>query len=99
MVTIKDIADKARVSQTTVSRILNHDESLNVKETTRKRVFEVAEELEYEHKSPKKNIRKIKIGTFYSYSPEEELEDPYYLCIRLAIEKKIKEEGAYIQLE
>ena len=26
MVTIKDIADKARVSQTTVSRILNHDE-------------------------------------------------------------------------
>lgn len=93
MVTIKDIADKARVSQTTVSRILNHDESLNVKETTRKRVFEVTEELEYEHKSPKKNIRKIKIGTFYSYSPEEELEDPYYLCIRLAIEKKIKEEG------
>ena len=47
MVTIKDIADKARVSQTTVSRILNHDESLNVKETTRQRVFEVAEELEY----------------------------------------------------
>lgn len=29
----------------------------------------------------------------YSYSPEEELEDPYYLCIRLAIEKKLKDKG------
>lgn len=93
MVTIKDIADKARVSQATVSRVLNHDDTLNVKETTRKRIFEIAEELEYSRKIPKKVSKKLKIGTFYSYSPEEELEDPYYLCIRLAIEKKIKQEG------
>ena len=93
MVTIKDIANKAKVSPATVSRVLNHDDSLNVKETTRKRIFEIAEELEYSGKSTKKITKKLKIGTFYSYSPEEELEDPYYLCIRLAIEKKIKQEG------
>lgn len=93
MVTIKDIADKARVSPATVSRVLNHDDSLNVKETTRKRIFEIAEELEYSRKITKQVSKKLKIGTFYSYSPEEELEDPYYLCIRLAIEKKIKQEG------
>ena len=93
MVTIKDIADKAKVSPATVSRVLNHDDSLNVKETTRKRIFEIAEELEYSRKITKKVTKKLKIGTFYSYSPEEELEDPYYLCIRLAIEKKIKQEG------
>ena len=93
MITIKDIADKAKVSPATVSRVLNHDDSLNVKETTRKRIFEIAEELEYSRKITKKVTKKLKIGTFYSYSPEEELEDPYYLCIRLAIEKKIKQEG------
>lgn len=93
MVTIKDIADKAKVSPATVSRVLNHDDSLNVKETTRKRIFEIAEELEYSRKITKKVTKKLKIGTFYSYSPEEELEDPYYLCIRLAIEKKIKQVG------
>ena len=30
---------------------------------------------------------------FFTSNPEEELQDPYYLCIRLAIEKKLEEEG------
>lgn len=55
-----------------------------------KRIFEIAEELEYEVRAQKKRRRKLKIGVFYSYSPEEELQDPYYLCIRLAIEKNWK---------
>ena len=54
MVTIKDIADKAKVSPATVSRVLNHDDSLNVKETTRKRIFEIAEELEYSGKAQRR---------------------------------------------
>ena len=62
-------------------------------EETKKRIFEIAEELEYEVRAQKKRRRKLKIGVFYSYSPEEELQDPYYLCIRLAIEKKLEEEG------
>ena len=69
MVTIKDIAHKAKVSPATVSRVLNHDDSLNVKETTRKRIFEIAEELEYSGKKTKKITKKLKIGTFYSYLP------------------------------
>lgn len=92
MATIKDIAEKAGVSIATVSRVLNHDETLNAQEDTKKRIFEIAEELEYEVRV-KKRKKRMKIGTFYSYSPTEELEDPYYLCIRLAIEKKIEEEG------
>ncbi len=93
MATIKEIAAKAGVSIATVSRVLNHDETLNAQEETKKRIFEIAEELEYEVRTQKKRKRKLKIGVFYSYSPEEELEDPYYLCIRLAIEKKLEEEG------
>lgn len=93
MATIKDIAAKAGVSIATVSRVLNHDETLNAQEETKKRIFEIAEELEYELRPQKKRKKKFKIGVFYSYSPQEELEDPYYLCIRLAIEKTLEEEG------
>ncbi|MBO5373537.1 MAG: LacI family DNA-binding transcriptional regulator [Lachnospiraceae bacterium] len=93
MATIKDIAEKAGVSMATVSRVLNHDETLNAQEETKKRIFEIAEQLEYEARPQKRRKRKLKVGVFYSYSPEEELEDPYYLCIRLAIEKKLDEEG------
>lgn len=93
MVTIKDIAQKAGVSTATVSRVLNHDETLNAQEETRKRIFEIAEEMEYELRPQKKRKKKLKIGVFYSYSPREELEDPYYLSIRLSVEKDIKEEG------
>lgn len=93
MTTIKDIADRAGVSITTVSRVLNHDETLNVLDDTKKRIFEIAEELEYHLKVQKKRKRKLKVGVYYSYSPEEELQDPYYLCVRIAIEKQLKENG------
>lgn len=93
MATIKDIAAKAGVSIATVSRVLNHDETLNVQEETKKRIFEVAEQLEYTLKVQKRRKKKLKIGVLYSYSPTEELEDPYYLCIRLAVENKLEEEG------
>lgn len=93
MATIRDIADKAGVSITTVSRVLNHDESLNVQDETKRRVFEAAEELEYTLKVQKKRKKKLKIGVCYSYTSEEELEDPYYLCVRVALENKIEEAG------
>ena len=47
MATIKDIAAKADVSITTVSRILNHDDTLSVSDETKLRVLVAAEELEY----------------------------------------------------
>ena len=47
MATLKDIASKAGVSQSTVSRILNNDQTLNVTDQTRQKVLEVAQELNY----------------------------------------------------
>ena len=47
MATIKDIAARAGVSIATVSRVLNHDETLNAQEETKQRIMEIAEELEY----------------------------------------------------
>lgn len=92
MATIKDIAAKAGVSIATVSRVLNHDETLNVMEETKQRVFEAAEELGYEVRT-KNRKRRLKVGVLYSYSPQEELEDPYYLCIRFAIERQLESSG------
>ncbi|WP_195574705.1 LacI family DNA-binding transcriptional regulator [Paenibacillus sp. 1001270B_150601_E10] len=93
MATIKDIADIANVSIATVSRVLNYDETLNVTDETRQRVFEAAEQLSYQISSKKRKKRKFKIGLYYSYSLEEELNDTYYLSIRVALEKKLEAEG------
>lgn len=93
MATIKEIAEMAGVSVTTVSRVLNYDETLNVQDETKKRVFEAAEQLEYEVRSKKKRKKKLKVGLLCSYSLEEELEDPFYLSARVGIEKKLDEEG------
>lgn len=93
MATLKEIADQAGVSIATVSRVLNHDDTLNVQDETKQRIFETAEKLDYQVKEKKKRKKKLKIGVYYSYSLEEELDDPYYLYVRVAIEKKIEEEG------
>ena len=45
--TLKDIAKSVGVSLATVSRVLNYDRTLSVSESTRKQIFEVAEELNY----------------------------------------------------
>jgi LacI family transcriptional regulator len=47
MVTIKDIAKLANVSTATVSRILNNDATLSVSDETRKKILDLANELDY----------------------------------------------------
>lgn len=93
MATIKDIANQAGVSIATVSRVLNFDESLNVSEDTKKKIFEASEELGYVTVRERKNKgRKYTIGIMRWYTEGEELNDPYFLSIRLAVEKKCKQE-------
>lgn len=90
MATIKEIASIAEVSISTVSRVLNFDETLNVSDATREKILKIADELDYvSSKSKKARNKKSKdIGIIYWFSYEEELADPYYLSIRIAAEKK-----------
>lgn len=90
MATLKDIAKLAGVSPATVSRVLNHDESLSVSDETRERVFEAAGSLGYKTiKQRNKRMGKgIRIGIVHWYSQKEEVGDPYYLSIRKGIEKE-----------
>lgn len=93
MATIKDIAERAGVSLATVSRVLNYDETLNVQDETRKRIFEAAEALEYTMKEKKKRKRRLRFGMIFTYSMEEELTDTYYMSVRIAMERAIQEQG------
>ncbi|MEJ8766101.1 MULTISPECIES: LacI family DNA-binding transcriptional regulator [unclassified Oceanobacillus] len=90
MATIKDIAKKANVSPATVSRVLNYDKTLSVTDETKRRIFEIAEDLSYRKKPIKKHSGK-KIAIIHWYTETEELNDLYYLSIRLGIEHRCKE--------
>ena len=90
MATLKDIAIEAGVSLATVSRVLNDDPTLNVKEETKHRILEIAEKLEYKTSSARKlqtgAVNQHHILAIYSYQQELEINDPYYLAIRHGIE-------------
>ncbi|CAM4201090.1 LacI family DNA-binding transcriptional regulator [Erysipelothrix aquatica] len=83
MATLKDIAKLAKVSTSTVSRILNDDPTLNVKEETREAVLLAAQSLEYNTKS---NMINNSIAIIQWISSEEEEEDPYYYALRKSVE-------------
>lgn len=93
MATLKDIANKAGVSTSTVSRVLNYDSSLSVGEETKKKIFEVAEELEYKNKKRSTKKTKGKLAIVNWYTEAEELQDVYYMSIRLGAQKRAKALG------
>ena len=97
MATLKDIAIEAGVSLATVSRVLNDDPTLNVKEETKHRILEIAEKLEYKTSSARKlqtgAVNQHHILAIYSYQQELEINDPYYLAIRHGIETQCEKLG------
>src|SRR6478672_3786140 len=95
MATIKDIAEKAGVSIATVSRVLNYDASLSVSDDTKKKIFEIAEALSYK-KRPSKKSPSARIGILLWYTEKEELNDLYYMSIRLGIEQRCEQQGLKI---
>jgi LacI family transcriptional regulator len=96
MATIKDIAEKAGVSSATVSRVLNYDATLSVSDDKRKLILEIAEELDYvtpRQRTDKRNQPNMRIGLIHWYTIHQELEDPYYMSIRMGIEKQCYEQN------
>ena len=93
MATIKDIAERAQVSISTVSRVLNYDETLSVNAATKTKIFEIAEDLDYQTKNQKKGKKKLSLLLINYYSLEDEVEDPYYLSVRVAIERRAAQLG------
>jgi len=95
--TIKDIAAKADVSIATVSRILNHDDSLSVSDETKLRVLVAAEELEYvtlqQRKQKRKGVKRLTFAIVEWYNYSALIEDPYYLYLMTKVEKQLAKEN------
>lgn len=85
MATIKDIAEKAGYSISTVSRVLNNDQSLSVSDETRDKIYEIAELLNYKKKTVRLQVKNI--AFLYWLTDKEELEDVYFKSMRVEIEK------------
>nr|WP_263324456.1 LacI family DNA-binding transcriptional regulator [Neobacillus sp. Marseille-Q6967] len=97
MATIKDIADKSHVSASTVSRVLNNDDTISVQAETRERILQVAKDLGYktivERRMKQKQKASQSVGIIVTQSLDEEVSDPYFLSIRQGIEMELASHG------
>ena len=76
-ITIKDIAKKAGVSPSTVSRTINNHYSIS--EETKEKVRKVMDELGYVY--DKSHIKKHDVGVVFPRSRVDIYENPFYLEI------------------
>ncbi len=86
MATIKDVAKLAGVSVAAVSRILNNDQTLSVKDETRTSVIEAADTLGYKPRVSRAVNNRMQIGIVQWISASKEESDPYYYNLRMAVE-------------
>jgi LacI family transcriptional regulator len=98
MVTLKQIANAVGVSQATVSRVLNFDATLSVAPQTRQAIIETAEAMNYATPRARQRAKAggpAKIALVHFLRPDQELADPYYVGLRLGIERR----AAALQVE
>lgn len=93
MATIKEIAQKAGVSVATVSRVLNADATLSVSASTRDKVFQAAQELNYSKTNPKEKDIKGQVVLTYWYTKELGMTDLYFHALMWAAETDLKANG------
>lgn len=94
MVTLKEIANAVGVSTATVSRVLNFDTTLAVTAQTRQSIIETAEAMNYATPRSRKRAAQLalsKVALVHFLEPEQELSDPYYVALRLGIERRCAE--------
>lgn len=96
MATIKDISKESGFSPATVSRVLNDDKNISVKDETRETILQVAKELGYTPKH-NKNHGSYEIGILQWISSDVELEDPYYYTLRLSVESCLMKDKVHIK--
>ena len=90
MATIREVAKKAGVSITTVSRILNNDDSFNVSKITKEKVLKVIKQLNYERKKNKNRISQSNISVIKCFDEKIENEDPYFVSLKINLENMLK---------
>lgn len=89
MATIKQVAERARVSSATVSRVLNHDRRVSV--ANRDRVLQAVAELEYRPNGLARNLRRQKTDTIGVVVSD--IENPHFTRAVRAIEDAAYKQG------
>ena len=90
MATIREVAKKAGVSITTVSRILNNDESFEVSAFTKEKVLEAVKQLNYVKKRNKSKISQSNISIIKCFDEKIESDDPYFVSLKINLENNLK---------
>lgn len=94
MATILDVAARAGVSRTTVSRVLN--DSVRVDENTRQKVKKVIEELGYEPNRVAQSLRKQSTQMIAVLVPR--ISNPFYSMLMQGIEREAAMHGYHVIL-
>lgn len=91
MATLKDIAADTGISVSTISRVLNRDETISVTAQTQQKIFDAAKRLGY---TPSRGRARTetgaavrKMGIAQMFEMQQVLEDPYYLYMKTALEQ------------
>lgn len=102
MSTIRDVANLAKVSIATVSRVLNNDTQYKMTDETRSRVWKAVTDLNYTVKSPAKapsgdnkahsGNELLKIGCILSVT-KNKYNDPYFMSILSGVEEQLQNTG------
>lgn len=95
MATIRDLAKYTGFSVATISRVLNHDATMKVTDSTRIAILEAAEALNYSLPGSRRSNREqtLHIAIAEMMSEEEKLEDPYYLYLKNYAVRILMEQG------
>ena len=88
MATIREVAKKAGVSITTVSRILNNDDSFYVSKSTKEKVLKTVKQLNYVRK--KNKISQSNIAIIKCFDEKIENEDPYFVSLKINLENMLR---------
>lgn len=94
MPSIREVAKAARVSVTTVSRVLNNDPA--VSEDTRRRVKRVIEQLGYRVNPSARALRTKRTGSIALIIPE--IENPYFSILAAGVQDAASEHGFRVVL-
>jgi len=96
-VTMKDVAIKANVSTSTVSRVISGNKKIS--DDTRKKVFKVMVELNYHPNISARNLARSKtrnLGLILPSATKEFLHNPFFIKVIAGISKFAKENNYYI---
>ena len=85
MATIKEIAQRTGFSQATVSRLLNGDPTLSVREETRRKIIQASEDLGYSVQT-KRIVIPHEVALLDNEKSDEALRDSYFTDLRSALE-------------